>query len=75
MEWDARFNNGREPQGVVTVATSPVNGSLLQDAGRTYTSGSANANVVRYRAASGALVFNAGTNHSSRGLESWEPSR
>ncbi len=69
-EWDARVANGREPSGVVTLSTSAVNGSLLTDAGRVYTTGSASVNAVKYLASSGALVFNAGTNHWPWGLSS-----
>jgi hypothetical protein len=67
-EWDAQVNNGRAPAGVQVLASSPVNGSLLTDAGRVYTTGSATATSVRYRAASGAIVWATGTNHWSRGL-------
>src|SRR5204863_6289580 len=55
-EWDARVANGAEPPGVTTFTTSPVNGELLQDAGKTYASDNANVNGSYYRAASGALV-------------------
>ena len=68
-EWDARVANGQEPVGVKTLATSPVTGELLQGNGATYSpSGSAAANVTKYIAPSGALVFNTGTNHWNRGL-------
>jgi fibronectin type 3 domain-containing protein len=68
-EWDARVNNGAEPAGVKTLATSPVTGELLQGNGTTYSpSGSAAANITKYVAPSGALVFNTGTNHWNRGL-------
>jgi hypothetical protein len=68
-EWDARSSNGAEPAGVVTVAASPVNGELLQDAGHTYNpSGSATSNSTVYQAASGAWVFATGTNQWSRAL-------
>jgi len=69
-EWDARVSNGREPPNVVTVASSPVSGNLLQFDGthNYYASGSATVNVVKYQAASGALVFSTGTNYWARGL-------
>ncbi len=67
-EWDARVANGQEPAGVKTLASSPVNGNLLQDAGRVYAPGSTTVHVVKYTAASGALVFSTGTNHWNRGL-------
>jgi len=69
-EWDARAANGQEPAGTQTVATSPVDGNILQDAGGVYATGPATANATIYRAASGALVFNSGTNNWSRGLGS-----
>jgi len=65
-EWDARVANA-EPAGVVTLATSPVQGGLTgKDGGQA--SGPANVNVTKYTAASGALVFDTGTNYWSRGL-------
>ena len=68
-EWDARVANGQEPAGVKTLASSPVTGELLQGNGATYSpSGSATVNITKYVAASGALVFNTGTNHWNRGL-------
>lgn len=67
-EWDARAANGQEPAGVQTLATSPVDGNILQDAGGAYAPGPAIAHTTLYRAPSGALVFNAGTNNWSRGL-------
>ncbi len=68
-EWDARASNGFEPAGVTTLAASPVTGGLLTDAGRNYADGSAVANMVKYTAASGALVVTTGTNHWTWGLE------
>jgi hypothetical protein len=53
---------------VSTVASSPVSGELLADAGATYANGSTTTNATEYRAASGAWVFATGTNHWSRGL-------
>ncbi|MDX6475769.1 MAG: hypothetical protein QOH95_1280 [Gaiellaceae bacterium] len=68
-EWDARVDNGAEPAGVKTLATSPVTGELVQNNGANYNpSGSTGVNVVKYVAASGALVFSTGTNHWNRGL-------
>ncbi|MGH3441986.1 MAG: Ig-like domain-containing protein [Nitriliruptorales bacterium] len=71
-EWDARVSNGREPAGVKTLASSPANGNLLQydeAAGRNfYTEGSATHQMVKYTAASGALVVTTGTNYWARGL-------
>ncbi|NUR76899.1 MAG: hypothetical protein HOQ28_11530 [Thermoleophilia bacterium] len=68
-EWDARVDNGQEPPGVKTLATSPVTGELIQNNGANYNpSGSTGVNMVKYTAASGALVFSTGTNHWNRGL-------
>ncbi|MDA0168656.1 Ig-like domain-containing protein [Solirubrobacter taibaiensis] len=67
-EWDARVSNGVEPAGVKTLASSPASGDILQDSGRTYARGSANSNITKYKAASGALVVNYGTNQWWRGL-------
>src|SRR4029077_10882074 len=68
-EWDARVANGQEPPGVKTLATSPVTGELVQNNGANYNpSGSIGVNVVKYTAASGALVFSTGTNQWNRGL-------
>ena len=67
-EWDARVANGREPAGVETLASSPVNGALLQGNGQSQASGTTIANATIYRVASGASVFAAGTNNWWRGL-------
>jgi hypothetical protein len=67
-EWDARVNNGAEPAGVKTLSSSPVNGNVLQDAGRVYAPGSAVVSMAKYTAPSGALVLSTGTNHWWRGL-------
>jgi hypothetical protein len=68
-EWDARVNNGQEPAGVHTLATSPVTGELLQNDGANYSpSGSASSNITKYVAPSGAIVFATGTNNWNRGL-------
>src|SRR5207248_3382295 len=68
-EWEARVDNGQEPAGLKTLATSPVSGELIQNNGANYNpSGSTSVNMVKYTAASGALVFSTGTNHWNRGL-------
>jgi hypothetical protein len=67
-EWDARVANGQAPAGVEAVASSPVSGDLLQDAGRVYAPGSAVSEATLYRTAGGATVFSAGTNNWSLGL-------
>src|SRR5437764_6295990 len=35
-EWDARVDNGQEPAGLKTLATSPVSGELIQNNGANY---------------------------------------
>jgi fibronectin type 3 domain-containing protein len=68
-EWDARVANGQEPAGLKTLGSSPVTGELIQNNGANYNpSGSTAVNIVKYTAASGALVFSTGTNHWNRGL-------
>ena len=67
-EWDARVSNGQEPPGVTTLASSPVNGDLLTDAGRTYAPGSAVVHAVKRQLPSGAWVIDTGTNQWSWGL-------
>jgi hypothetical protein len=67
-EWDSRVANGREPAGVTTVASSPVNGNLSQGNGASQTIGTATQNSTIYQASSGAYVFSTGTNHWWRGL-------
>jgi hypothetical protein len=67
-EWDARVSNGQEPPGVVTLASSPATGDILQDAGRVYAPGSAISHMVKYLHPSGSLVVQTGTNHWNWGL-------
>lgn len=67
-EWDAPAQNGLDPAGLRTLASSPVNGDLLTDAGHSRTSGPATVTSTEYRAASGALVWATGTNQWARGL-------
>jgi hypothetical protein len=67
-EWDGRVANGFEPAGVTTLASSPVNGDLIQKNGQSTTPGSTTTQVVRYQAPSGAIVLNVGTNQWTHGL-------
>lgn len=67
-EWDARAENGREPPGVTTLASSPVTGQIIQGNGAFQSPGSATATATLYEAPSGALVFATGTNNWWRGL-------
>jgi fibronectin type 3 domain-containing protein len=69
-EWDARMSiySSFEPAGVKTLASSPVTGSLIQNHGRNSTPGQTTTHMVKYTAASGALIVTTGTNHWNRGL-------
>ena len=67
-EWDARRDNGSEPPGVVTLASSPATGDILQDAGRVYARGSAVSHMTKYSWPSGSLIVDTGTNHWNWGL-------
>jgi hypothetical protein len=71
-EWDA-VAAGRSPAGLVILAESPTYGELLIDAGGKYRFGNSAANVTRYLAPSGAIVFAAGTNNWAWGLSQIEP--
>ena len=72
-EWDAVVDNGLTPNNLTVLASSPVYGGILLDYGRTYTYGNAEANVTRYIADSGAIVFASGTNQWAWGLAIYEP--
>jgi hypothetical protein len=71
-EWDADIDNGFRPAGAITLSTSTytMTQDLLLDYGATYGAGPATHHLVLYRAASGALVFGAGTVQWSWGLDS-----
>lgn len=71
-EWDATVENGQTPAGLTVLASSPVYGLLLQDAGNFQNAnlGQAAAQTVRYTAPSGAVVFASGTIQWSWGLGS-----
>lgn len=70
FEWDEDLDNGYRPDGLFWLSSSSfnVNQSLL-DYGSTYGAGSATHHLVMYKAASGALVFGAGTVRWSWGLD------
>ncbi len=74
-EWDSVVDNGKTPKNLTVLAVSPVYGELLQDAGRKYLLGKANAYTTRYTAPSGAIVFASGTNLWGWGLAVFEPDR
>ncbi|MCA1453720.1 DUF4082 domain-containing protein [Bradyrhizobium sp. BRP22] len=68
-EWDEAPDNGFDPAGLVRLSstTLPVSTYLL-DYGNTVGNGISTHNLTLYRAASGALVFGAGTVYWSWGL-------
>ena len=71
-EWDEDIDNGFRPDGLIHLSTTTANVSAyLQDYGSTYAAGTATHHLTLYRAASGALVFGAGTIQYSWGLDSF----
>lgn len=70
-EWDSSPDNGFLPAGLIDLSstTLPVS-TLLLDYGNAVGNGTATHNLTLYRAASGALVFGAGTVFWSWGLDS-----
>ena len=69
-EWDADLDNGSRPAGAVRLSSTTLAGAdVLQDYGSTYSTGTAVHNMTLYKAASGALVFGAGTVQWSWGLD------
>ena len=70
-EWDSDIDNGFRPAGAVPLSTSnrSLTADLLLDYGGTYGGGDTTHRLVLYRAASGALVFGAGTVQWSWGLD------
>lgn len=74
-EWNSVVASPLNPPGLVILAESPVAGTLLTDAGNeTHNDvGQTLAHIVRYTAASGAYVFNAGTIQWGWGLAGREP--
>lgn len=69
-EWDSDLDNGFRPAGLVNLSSTTVSvPSLLLDYGTTTGPGVAEHNLTLYRAASGALVFGAGTVYWAWGLD------
>lgn len=61
-EWDEDLDNGFRPAGSMRLSTTTVNvPQYIQDYGSTYAPGTATHHLTLYRAASGALVFGAGS--------------
>jgi len=68
-EWDSDVENGFRPAGLVNLSLSSVSvDTYLRDYGTTVGSAVATHSLTMYRAASGALVFGAGTVFWSWGL-------
>ncbi len=68
-EWDSDVENGFRPAGLVDLSLSSVAvNTYLRDYGTTIGDAVANHSLTMYRAASGALVFGAGTVFWSWGL-------
>jgi hypothetical protein len=70
-EWDEDLDNGFRPAGLFGLSTTTLTvAKHLVDNGNTFVSGSATHHLTLYRAASGALVFGAGTCQWAWGLDS-----
>ena len=71
-EWDIDSDNGFRPAGAfqLSTTTQALTADLLLDYGATYGAGTATHHLMMYRAASGALVFGAGTVDWAYGLNS-----
>ncbi|PWI51891.1 DUF4082 domain-containing protein [Rhizobium phaseoli] len=68
-EWDSDVENGFRPDGLVNLSLSSISvDTYLRDYGATIGSAVATHSLTMYRAASGALVFGAGTVFWSWGL-------
>jgi hypothetical protein len=69
-EWDEDLDNGARPPGLVRLSATTASGvPRLLDFGSTYGPGTATHRLTLYRAASGSLVFGAGTVQWSWGLD------
>ena len=69
-EWDQDTDNGFRPAGLIDLSSTTVTvPALLQDYGGAYAAGTATHSLTMYRAASGALVFGAGTVQWAWGLD------
>ena len=60
-EWDEDADNGSRPPGLIRLSQTTGGAQVLQDYGSTYAGGTATHSMTLYRAASGALVFGAGS--------------
>src|SRR5262249_6029522 len=71
-EWEEDLDNGFRPAGLIDLSANTVDASphKLQDYGSTEGNGTATHSFTEYKAASGALVFSAGTIDFPTGLDS-----
>ncbi|HJT30677.1 MAG TPA: N,N-dimethylformamidase beta subunit family domain-containing protein [Pirellulales bacterium] len=72
-EWDVDADNGFRPAGEFDLShtTISLSSEYLLDYGGTFGAGTATHSLAEYRAASGALVFSAGTINWGWGLDSY----
>ncbi len=69
-EWDSDVDNGFRPAGLINLSLSTVSvDTYLRDYGTSVGPATAQHSLTMYRAASGALVFGAGTVYWSWGLD------
>jgi hypothetical protein len=69
-EWNEDLDNGFRPAGLIRMSRTTVNNlQYIQDYGTVYDSGTATHTLTLYKAASGALVFSAGTVQWPWGLD------
>ena len=69
-EWDIDADNGFRPAGLIALSTTTINVPTLLLRDDSFGTGDATHHLTMYRAASGALVFGAGTVQWSWGLDS-----
>ncbi len=72
-EWNSDLDNGFRPKGLIDLSSTTITMDgdyVIQDNGSNYGPGTATHNLTLYRAASGALVFSAGTVQWAWGLDS-----
>ena len=76
-EWDVDADNGFRPAGEIDMSstTDPDTSAFVEDYGTNVTNNDTTEthHLTLYRAASGALVFDAGTVQFSWGLDNWNP--
>ncbi|MCF2529768.1 N,N-dimethylformamidase beta subunit family domain-containing protein [Yinghuangia soli] len=68
-EWDVDTENSVRPANMIRLSATTQSGQMLTDYGSSYANGTATHHLTLYRAASGALVFGAGTIQWSYGVD------